>query len=120
MANRNNQNSLAPWLLIGLGSFIILLVVIWQTLKILTPVEPTPEPVNSPSNSYLPYPDINRISLADAKKAYDSGTAVIIDVRDSEYYDALHIAGALNIPYSQLETRLSEFDPDQHIITYCT
>jgi len=120
MANRKTQNNLAPWILMIAGSLIILGVVIWQTIKVLTPVESSAESVNSPSNSYIPYPDVERISLSDAKSAFDNGSALFIDIRDAEYYDSHHITGALNIPYSQLESRLKEFDPEQHIITYCT
>lgn len=120
MANRKAQNNLAPWILMIGGSLIILAVVIWQTIEVLTPVETSAEPVNSASNAFIPYPDVERISLTDAKTAYDNGSALFIDVRDAEYYDAQHIRGALNIPYSQLETRMEELDPNQPIITYCT
>ncbi|MHB0923394.1 MAG: rhodanese-like domain-containing protein [Bellilinea sp.] len=120
MANRKSRKNLAPWILMIGGSLIILTVVIWQTTKVLTPVETSTAPVNSPSNSYIPYPDVERISLMDAKTAFDNGAALFIDVRDPEYYDVLHISGALNIPYSQLETRMKELAVNQHIITYCT
>lgn len=120
MANRKSQNNLAPLILMIGGSLIILAVVIWQTIEVLTPMETSAEPVNSPSNSYIPYPDVERISLTDAKTAFDNGSALFIDVRDTEYYDARHIRGALNIPYSELETRMKELDPNQLIITYCT
>jgi rhodanese-related sulfurtransferase len=31
-----------------------------------------------------------------------------------------HIPGSLSIPLAEIETRLSELDPNQWIITYCT
>jgi len=120
MAIRKTQSNLAPWILMIGGSLIILAVVIWQTIEALTPVETSADPVNSASNSFIPYPDVERISLTDAKTAFDNGSALFIDVRDAEYYDAHHIPGALNIPYSQLETRMEELDPTQPVITYCT
>ncbi|HVN54629.1 MAG TPA: rhodanese-like domain-containing protein [Anaerolineaceae bacterium] len=66
------------------------------------------------------YPDVKRVSLADAKAAFDAKTAVMVDVRDLESYAAAHIPGALNIPLTDLSERIKELDPDQWIITYCT
>lgn len=66
-----------------------------------------------------PLPQIPRVSLEDAKAAYDNKDAIFVDVRDVEWYDAGHIHGALSIPVSELESRLDELDPDQWIITYC-
>jgi ArsR family transcriptional regulator len=61
-----------------------------------------------------------RVSLADAKAAYDDGTAVFLDVRFADDYAASHIPGALSIPLADLESRLSELNPTDWIITYCT
>lgn len=36
--------------------------------------------------------------------------AVIVDVRDGKEYSAGHIAGALNIPHSAMDTRLGELE----------
>ena len=66
------------------------------------------------------YPEISRVSLDDAKTALDGGTAIIVDVRSAEAYQASHIAGAVNIPFAEFETRLGELDKTQWIITYCT
>lgn len=120
MAKRNTLNQVGPWLVMGLGSLIVLGAVIWKTLDVVDKVAATPTPVSSSSNSYIPYPDVARISLEDAKQAYDGGTAVFIDVRDQEYYDQNHITGAINIPYSQIESHLNELDRDQLLILYCT
>ncbi len=63
---------------------------------------------------------VARVSLADAKSAFDSHTAVFLDVRAAESYAEAHIPGALNIPLDQLEARIGELDPNAWIITYCT
>ena len=62
---------------------------------------------------------VPRISIEEAKAAFDAGTAVFIDVRGTENYNQVHIAGALDIPTDQL-ARLSDYDRDTLIITYCT
>ena len=43
----------------------------------------------------------------------------VIDVRPAEEYDAGHIPGAANIPLSELEKHLDQFDPEQEIVAYC-
>ena len=43
----------------------------------------------------------------------------VIDVRPSDEYDAGHVADAANIPLSELEKHLDQFDPEQEIVAYC-
>jgi 3-mercaptopyruvate sulfurtransferase SseA len=64
--------------------------------------------------------DAPRISLEEAKAAFDGGAAVFMDVRSEAAYADGHIPGALSIPLAELESRLDELDPGQWIITYCT
>jgi len=63
---------------------------------------------------------VHRISLKDAKAAFDDGTAVFVDVRDPGSFSASRIPGALNIPLADIESGKVELEPDQWIITYCT
>lgn len=60
-----------------------------------------------------------RISRDEAIKLVKEKKAVFVDVRSKESYDAGHIAGALNIPESELMTRIKEIPPKRMIITYC-
>ena len=68
----------------------------------------------------IPYPEITRVSLDEAKSALDSGSAILIDVRSAEAYAAQHVAGAINIPAAEIQNRISELDPNEWIIPYCT
>ena len=61
-----------------------------------------------------------RISVADAKKAVDSGKAVLVDVRSALSYQNEHPKGAISMPGHELQTRMSELPKDKQIITYCT
>ena len=63
---------------------------------------------------------LQRLSLEESKAAFDNGAAVFLDVRSRSAYAAGHISGALSIPLLELEPRISELDPNQWIITYCT
>ena len=66
------------------------------------------------------YPEIERVSLEEAKAALNAGIALFVDVRGADAYAMSHIPGSLSIPLAEIETRLSELDPNQWIITYCT
>ena len=43
----------------------------------------------------------------------------VIDVRPPQEYAAGHVPGAINVPLSELEAHLKEFDPAQEIVAYC-
>jgi 3-mercaptopyruvate sulfurtransferase SseA len=96
------------------GGFLLLVA------AILLATQNSPDasmPVTSQEETYS---EISRVSPDDAKSALDGGTAVIVDVRSAEAYEASHISGAINIPSAELETRFGELDKKQWIITYCT
>ena len=80
------------------------------------------QPASPASSAYdeETYPDIPRVSLEDAKAAFEAGTAVFVDVRGVDVFAMSHIPGSLSIPLADLGTRLAELDPNQWIITYCT
>ena len=66
--------------------------------------------------------DVPRVTAEDAKAAFDSSEAVIVDVRSAEAYAEAHVAGALSIPLDEFENNITNIplDKDQWIITYCT
>jgi hypothetical protein len=68
----------------------------------------------------IPYPNIQRVGLKDAKAAHDIGNAIFLDVRGDQYYQQTHIQGAISIPEDQLPQRLNELKKSDWIITYCT
>lgn len=68
----------------------------------------------------IPNPEITRISLADAKSAFDTGKAIFVDVREKSIYDKGHIPGAKSIPLSEIEKRRGELDSRDWILLYCT
>ncbi|HLX39202.1 MAG TPA: rhodanese-like domain-containing protein, partial [Ktedonobacteraceae bacterium] len=46
-------------------------------------------------------------------------TPIIIDVRGPKEYETGHVAGAVNIPLSQLPRKLGKIPHEQLIVTYC-
>jgi len=66
-----------------------------------------------------PLESAKRIERDEAIKKVKEGKAIWVDVRGKDQYDLGHIKGAVNIPLSELLTRLRELPPRKEIITYC-
>lgn len=115
MANRT-QRSLWPVVLIVTG-FVLVAVAGLVIVNRQQPATPVPGP---DTLTELPFPAVQRVSLEDARRALDAGTAVFVDVRDRGSYEQAHIPAALSIPLDEIAARQDELDPDEWIITYCT
>jgi 3-mercaptopyruvate sulfurtransferase SseA len=100
--------------MLGGGLLLIAVAVLFGTQRTST-VTP-PDTVHEEET----YPEVPRLSVEEAKTALDAGTAIVVDVRAAEAYQAAHVAGSINIPLTELEARLGELDKDEWIITYCT
>jgi rhodanese-related sulfurtransferase len=44
---------------------------------------------------------------------------VVLDVRSPEEFKEGHVPGAVNVPYDQIATRLSEVPKDKDVVLYC-
>jgi phage shock protein E len=62
----------------------------------------------------------NQATMAQIKKQLKNG-ALVIDVRSEQEYRTGHFGGAVNIPYDQFETRISEIgnNKERPVIVYC-
>jgi rhodanese-related sulfurtransferase len=63
--------------------------------------------------------DAPRITLDEAKKAFDAKTAVFVDSRARDVYKQEHIKGALNYPYNE-DSDFKDVPRDKTIIVYCS
>jgi 3-mercaptopyruvate sulfurtransferase SseA len=108
-----------PLMLVAVGMLLVAVVVIWQVAQQgqVTIAAPQPTATNDPN---IPYPNIPRVALADARQALEKREAVFLDVRSADSFAAAHVPGARNIPLGELENRAGELDPNDWIITYCT
>jgi rhodanese-related sulfurtransferase len=52
-------------------------------------------------------------------RARPDAPVVVLDVRTPEEYAAGHVPGAVNIPYDQVGTRLSEIPKTDEVVLYC-
>ena len=91
--------------------------------QIIIPTQVT-EPVSTQPQSNLPETDaeVPRVPVEQAKAAFDAGQAVIVDVRGADAYARSHIAGALEVSLSAIQSDPTSLplDKNQWIITYCT
>src|SRR5918911_671732 len=69
---------------------------------------------------------INEVDPSEVKAAVSGGNGngngvVLVDVRESEEWDAGHIPGAKHVPRGYLESRIEGAVPDrsQHVVLYC-
>jgi 3-mercaptopyruvate sulfurtransferase SseA len=112
-----------PRLIIAAGC--LLLTAAASSFAAAQPPPPVPQPPASapavqqaPAN---PSPEsARRIGPAEAREALAKGTAVLVDVRAKESYDAEHAQGAILIPLGDIPARAGELPKDKLIITYCT
>jgi 3-mercaptopyruvate sulfurtransferase SseA len=91
--------------------------------QILVPTQIT-EPVATQPEANLPQTDaeVPRVPVEQAKASFDSGDAVIVDVRGADAYARSHITGALEVSLSAIQTDPANLplDKNKWIITYCT
>ena len=108
--------------------FLVLVTLACSALLPLPTEEGTPTQILEPGvtqpQGNIPQSEaaVPRVTVEEAKAAFDSGAAVIVDVRSQEAYNTSHIASSLFIPLGEFETDISNIDlpKDQWIITYCT
>lgn len=84
------------------------------------PAAPAPQQPGDDSHGHTEGADAPRISVADAKRAFDDGSAVFIDTHLKNAYDDGHIPGAINIPVAELELKFDTIPKGKKIIAYCS
>ena len=62
---------------------------------------------------------LEAVSRKDLVSRLRDGLVTVLDVRPEDEFALGHLPGALNIPLSKLEHRLSELPADREVIAYC-
>lgn len=70
------------------------------------------------NSNAIPYPDVPRVSPAEAYKQQQAGSSSIIDVRATQFYQESRAAGAYSLPEDELLARIGELPTDKTLIFY--
>lgn len=62
---------------------------------------------------------LEAVSRPELMKRIQAGTVTVLDVRPEDEFALGHVPGAINVPLSELERRLSDFPPGQEVVAYC-
>jgi 3-mercaptopyruvate sulfurtransferase SseA len=84
---------------------------------------PTPAPTRSSGGGHdhgeEPHA-AKRITLDEAKKAFDAQTAVFVDTHSPQQYAQRRIPGAINVPANDIEPYLNKIPKGKKLIAYCS
>ena len=101
-AKQKKKKNMSVWTWIGIGMVVIVAVALVYFL------------IPRQGAGAMPA----EISVADAYAKRESG-AYVLDVRQPEEWDQVHIPGATLIPLGELQSRLSEVPRDQEVVVVC-
>jgi rhodanese-related sulfurtransferase len=93
-----------------------LIVALVVVLSIIVACAPSPSSNPSVSSTLASLP--KEISVAQAEEMYNSG-AFVLDVRQPDEWNTVHIPGATLIPLGELQNRLSEVPKDKQVVVVC-
>ena len=81
----------------------------------------TPESTSGPGDEIPESDEPLQIQIAGVKRLFDAGDALILDAREPDEFEAGHIAGAVNLPFSEVTPdRIEGVDSGgRPIVTYC-
>ena len=88
--------------------------------RVATPAPQAVQQTGIDEHGHTEGEDAPRISLADAKKAFDDGSAVFIDTHLKNAYDAGHIPGAINVSVPELDLKVNTIPKGKKLIAYCS
>jgi rhodanese-related sulfurtransferase len=63
--------------------------------------------------------DAQEIQPQEAQQLVEGGTAVVVDVRDEDEYEAGHIAGAKHVPFDRLNDEAAGVAKGNKVLFYC-
>jgi len=76
--------------------------------------------LSAPFKKYADANEVPKISVAEAKKEVDAGTAVIVDSRSEAVYNMERIAGSISIPHGSPKEKYDAVPKGKKAIVYCS
>ncbi|NOX61635.1 MAG: zinc-ribbon domain-containing protein [Chloroflexi bacterium] len=117
--NYRDKRIIAVWTLVA-GMILLLIAAVVAFSEQNKPPAALTELQDYHDAEGVPYPDVPRITVTEAKVLYDAGAAIFVDVRSQGEYETAHVANAWSLPMADLEARYQELPKNATIITYCT
>jgi 3-mercaptopyruvate sulfurtransferase SseA len=81
-------------------------------------------PVAAQAQTQQPQPTptdgVRRVTVEELRAALEKGTAIVIDVRSKEQFNAGHIKGAQWIMGDEIAGRIKELPKNKLVVTYCS
>lgn len=68
----------------------------------------------------IPFADVLRTSISEARALQEAGAVTIVDVRDAEAYASAHVVDSISLPLAEIEAGKVDLPKDARIITLCT
>lgn len=59
------------------------------------------------------------VSRMELKRRLRDDSVMVLDVRPRDEFDVGHVPGAINVPLTELDARLSSLPADREIVAYC-
>ena len=112
-----NQRKIFPFVLLAAGGLLLIGAII---VALTSGQTDQPSSLLPPTATLVEMSNIPRVTLADAKIAFDQHTAVFVDVREAPFFLSSHIPNSLSIPLADLPNLLSNLKTSDWIITVCT
>lgn len=85
-----------------------------------TPTGPAAKPPVAPADAAAtPADTTRRITVEEARTAFERGEAVFVDVRGEDAFRQSHIRGALSVPTGSAAQHADKLPKNKLIITYC-
>jgi rhodanese-related sulfurtransferase len=74
----------------------------------------------APTAQDIPYSSVRRVTVSELRDALNDGSAIAVDTRHFEEYQARAIKGAVYIDALNGDPRLRELARDKLVVTYCS
>lgn len=121
-----NRQPVFPVIMVAAGVVFILGAIFWslslgRSQDVVSAVAPTQTGIDRAGVApRIPFSNIERVGVEDAKAALDRQEAIFIDTRGDPYFAGGHIPGAVSMTVDEVGDRIQDLDRSRWIITYCT
>jgi rhodanese-related sulfurtransferase len=101
--------------------FVVFTAMIFATVaSIADQAGPTPgQPASAPAVAASASPPLISPQALLERQAKKDQSLFVLDVRTPQEYAAGHVPGAVNVPYDQVASQLTEIPKDKEVVLYC-